>query len=449
MKIIKLIAENVKKLRAVEIRPTGNIVQITGPNGSGKSSVLDSIYYALAGTKDIPSQPVRRGTKKAIVRLDLGEVTVTRRFTEGGGTTLTIEAANGARFPSPQKMLDDLMGQLAFDPLAFTRMDARQQLEALRKMVPVAVDIEGLDAANALDFAARTEVNRNVKALQAQIDATRLADGAPAAEQDISALLQEMKRAADENNQLVQRVQNRKTAAQQATTLRASAKTKRDGAAEYRRLAEKEDAEAVKMETEAQQVEEKLSKAEPLPNPKDISELSARVETAQKNNELFKVKQRRDVLIGDLRSLETKAEKLTGAMQNRANERQTAIASAKMPVEGLSFGEGEVLFGELPLSQASDAEQLRISVGIAMAANPKLRVLRIRDGSLLDDKSLVLIRGMADREDYQIWIEQVDTTGKVGIYLEDGQVANQGDEKLAPSTSVPAEDYVMDADLPF
>ena len=95
-----------------------------------------------------------------------------------------------------------------------------------------------------------------------------------------------------------------------------------------------------------------------------------------------------------------------------------------MPVKGLSFGEGEVVFNGLPLNQASDAEQLRVSIAIAMAANPKLRVLRIRDGSLLDERSLAAVATMADTQDYQIWIERVDSSGKVGVHMEDGEVKN-------------------------
>lgn len=58
LRIVRLTAENIKKLRAVEIVPSGNVVQITGPNGSGKTSVLDAIYYALAGAGAHPSRPV-------------------------------------------------------------------------------------------------------------------------------------------------------------------------------------------------------------------------------------------------------------------------------------------------------------------------------------------------------------------------------------------------------
>ncbi len=68
------------------------------------------------------------------------------------------------------------------------------------------------------------------------------------------------------------------------------------------------------------------------------------------------------------------------------------------------------------------AEKLRASVSIAMAMNPKLRVIRVRDGSLLDEDGLRLLAEMADKSDYQIWIERVDSSGKVGFVLEDGHL---------------------------
>jgi hypothetical protein len=65
-----------------------------------------------------------------------------------------------------------------------------------------------------------------------------------------------------------------------------------------------------------------------------------------------------------------------------------------------------------------------------MAARPELRVMVIKDGSLLDDKNLKIIAEMAHAHDYQIWIEQVSTSGKVGIYLEEGEVKAINEEPL-------------------
>ena len=98
------------------------------------------------------------------------------------------------------------------------------------------------------------------------------------------------------------------------------------------------------------------------------------------------------------------------------------IKEAKLPIDGLTIESSQLMFDGVPFEQASDAEQLRISAAIAMAGDHKLRVIRIRDGSLLDKGSLALLEEMAKKNDYQIWIEQVDESGKVGVVIEDGMV---------------------------
>src|SRR3546814_446991 len=90
--IVQLQSENVKRLKAVSITPSGRIVEVTGKNGNGKSSVLDSIFYALAGTKEIPSQPIRKGESKAVTEIDIGGLTIRRTFKhqDDGSFTSTL-----------------------------------------------------------------------------------------------------------------------------------------------------------------------------------------------------------------------------------------------------------------------------------------------------------------------------------------------------------------------
>jgi hypothetical protein len=109
-------------------------------------------------------------------------------------------------------------------------------------------------------------------------------------------------------------------------------------------------------------------------------------------------------------------------MDKREVEKREAIAAAKFPVDGISFGDNEVLLNGVPFVQASDAERLCCSIALAMAMNPKLRIIRVRDGSLLDDDSMKLLARMAEEKDYQVWIERVDGSGRVGVVIEDGRV---------------------------
>ena len=79
MKIISLEAENYKRLKAIEITPDGNTVVIAGRNAQGKTSVLDAIWAALGGREgNKASKPIREGAETAKVRVDLGDIVVTR-----------------------------------------------------------------------------------------------------------------------------------------------------------------------------------------------------------------------------------------------------------------------------------------------------------------------------------------------------------------------------------
>ena len=439
MKIIELKAENVKKLRAVQIRPDGSpLVQITGANGQGKSSVLDSIYMALAGSKAIPGQPVRAGADKAVIRLDLGELVVTRRFTAEGGTTLTVAAENGAKFPSPQRMLDDLLGSLTFDPLAFSRMEPKKQLETLRGLVKIETDIEALDQANVGDFARRTELNRAARDARARADGIEVPDDLPAKPIDTEALVAQLAGAADEAALIEKRRAGRLDAARQVTDNRRLATMARERAAQLRQQADELIRQAEESERAAQdhtdhahELEQKLASAEPLPEPPDTGALRERIAEAQRVNRAIEARTRKQDELETAAELERQADQLTEAMAERSRQRAEAIKNAAMPVQGLGFSSDGVTFNGLPFDQASSAEQLRVSVAIAMAANPKLRVLRIKDGSLLDERSLAMIAEMAGENDYQVWIEQVDTSGKVGIVMEDGAVASHDSEPEA------------------
>lgn len=416
MKILKLVAENVKKITVVEITPDGALVPITGPNASGKSSVLDAIYWALAGTKGVDAKPVREGAKSARIRLDLGEIVVTRKFTAAGGTSLVVEAADGsAEFKSPQSMLDKLLGSLTFDPLAFSRMEAKAQLDQLRTLVPVAIDIDALDFENRRDFEARTATNRLVKEYKAQI-AGATPEGERVEGVSVNGIMAEQERAIEHNRAIDAEEQAR---AQGARDVAGLVEDLERVDAQIEALTQTRDqiASAIKMKQDL------AAAAVPLAERVDLATFRARMDEAQRINALATKWAERDRLERTLATVEAEATELTARMDARTVARVTAIAEAKFPVDGLSFGDGEVTFNGHPFGQASSAEQLRVSVALAMAANPTLRVIRIKDGSLLDAANLATIAKMAEEKDYQVWIEIVDESGKLGVVMEDGHVA--------------------------
>lgn len=102
--------------------------------------------------------------------------------------------------------------------------------------------------------------------------------------------------------------------------------------------------------------------------------------------------------------------------------KSNALSTAKMPITGLGIDDDGITFKDKPFSQIGSANQLKVSLAIAMAINPQLRVIRVTDGSLLDEDNLEIIRKMAKDNDYQVWVECVETDGKVGFTLENGEL---------------------------
>ena len=139
------------------------------------------------------------------------------------------------------------------------------------------------------------------------------------------------------------------------------------------------------------------------------------------NREIDK-RSRRDLLQGQLNAKRNAADQFTRQIESREEQKRTALAKAKMPVEGLTFDDDMVTFNGIPIEQLGEAERIRVSTAIAMAANPKLRIIRILHGEALDEDSLQILASMAEEHDYQIWMARVDSSGKVGIIMEDGMV---------------------------
>lgn len=432
MKILELRAENVKRLSVVQITPSGNLVQITGRNGSGKSSVLDSIMWALEGAAGIQSQPIRKGETFASIRLDLGDLVVYRRFTESG-STLTVENRDGLRYKKPQDVLDKLLGTISFDPLAFARQKPKEQFETLRQLVPVAVDFEQIERLNEADRTERTAVNRSIKIIRAQItSAAPVADDLPAESIDTNALVDEIA-AVGKHNAAIEREREKR-----AAMLKRIEQT-REQVAKDRRQAERLLEVAATNAAEADRMEQAFGTLPAIPEPANPDAIRARLGEAQQINDDIARRNKVDELKQKLAEAEAEAEQIAAQIAAREQDKREAIAAAKMPVEGIGFGEGAVLLNGIPFDQGSDAEQLRASCAIAMAMNPKLRVLRIRDGSLLDESGLRLLAEMADANDTQVWIERVDSSGAVGIVMEDGMVVSQREpaalEELAGAQS--------------
>lgn len=418
--IVALEAQNVKRLRAVSIKPDGSLIIVGGDNGNGKTSLLDSIAMTLGGKELMPAEPLRRGADKGQVTVTLDDgMVVKRTFTPHGGGTLTVSNKDGARFPGPQKILDSLVGRLSFDPLAFSRMDPKAQAAVLRELV--GVDTTAVEAQRKAAYDQRTDVSREVKRLQGALDTLPpTPESTPDKEVSIDELAAELERRRAINAE------------------KAKAERELDN---KRAMVVRWKAEVSEFEQQLADLQDKLDDArtrvgngiaegrafaeQVIAMPfADESEVVEQLKSVQATNAAVRAAAERRKLVIELEAQQNHAMSLTGAIQVAEDEKREALAAAKMPIEGLAFDESGVTLNGLPLEQASSAEQLRASVAIGLAMHPKLKVLLVRDGSLLDEKSLAMVAEMAARAGAQVWLERVGKGTECSVVIEDGQVAN-------------------------
>lgn len=400
-KIIKLEANNFKRLRAVEISPDGNLVVIAGRNGQGKTSVLDAITAALGGNnaKTLP-RPIRDGEDKASIVLETEDLIVTRKFT-ASGSTLTVKSKDGATFSKGQAKLDQLLGRLSLDPLAFTQLSDKEQLATLIDLVELPFNPAKLEAERAKVFTERTDVNRRVKELQGQAAQYSIPADVPAEEVSVSALLTQYREAECQHRELASSRRTLEAVQAKVDALRAQLAGAEEELSQARAYFEDWD-EAV------------------LP---DLEAIQSQIDTAEQVNTNVRMAQGHRQIVDRLTTLKGDAEFLSAQLAAIEKRKAEGLAAATFPVDGLGFDTDGVTYQSVPFKQASGAEQLRVSLAMAIALNPGLKVIRIADGSLLDSTNLQLIEEMAVANDYQVWIEMVDETGDFGITIEDGSVA--------------------------
>ncbi len=445
MKIIELRAENIKNLKVVSIRPDGAVI-LEGKNGAGKSAILDSIYMALTG-KQI-ERPIRDGETRAEVTVNLGDIIVKRVFTEKNDR-LEVVNKEGATFKSPQAMLNKLIGDLSFDPLSFaekgkTTAGAREQRNILAALV--GLDFTEANKRREQLYSERTIKNREIKG--GDPASFRPTAGTPL---PLEALVGQMEKPAEDTPRVEVSIADQVAKVTDLEKQRKSFDDYQEAYAEIgMRIQENQgDIEYNKQEIKA--LQEKIAELEDgitkgsyqieqlnkqraaLVKPQEITD--EQIQQARKTildieeiNKKVRKAREYDAKLAQLEAVKKEIAHIEDEMTKIDLEKQDRVNKAQFPIAGLAITDEYVTYKDKPFGQLSTGEQIRISTAVAMALNPQLKMIIIREGSLLDSAGMQEIVAMAQEKDYQVWCERVSDTQNMGIFIEEGEVKEEKKE---------------------
>ena len=406
MTIVSLEVENVKRIRAARIDPKGNVVVLEGKNEQGKTSVLDAIQMALEDKRVQPKRPVRDGADSAHVILQTEEFTVTRNWTSDTNSYVKITAQeDGHTIGSPQAFLSGLLGKLAFDPLACESWDSAKRLEMLRRVA--GIDTTRTDALIEKAFGERKDIKRDLDAAKKELaglgEVPKIAK--VRAIEEVQVDYDREKKLCDQVDANVAAIPEVEAEVKEAEEALEAAKQTLAGKQAKLRV-----------------IQGCAAKAKP-----DMTAIIAELNAARDaGSAAFKI-ERRNELQAKIDRFASSLHERECTLKSARDEKVRAIEEAKMPLDGLGLADGDVTYKGCEFSELSQAEKVRVALGMAMAENPKLRIVRITNGSLLDDDSMAEVHRMAAEHQYQVWIERV-ANGPSGegnaVYIEDGETVD-------------------------
>ena len=432
-KILRFVAENVNGLKAVEITPTGDIVQLQGKNGAGKSSVIDSIMQTLRGGLEL-----REGTENGESILELGSDADNyriRRIVSEKGTRIEITTGKDWNLSvnRPSDFLRGLVGpEICIDPTMFVN----QKSGKIRKQLlldALDIDTTEIDEKIADVMYRRKGYNLNIESARVKLRETPIDTELPADLANIQPLIDNLTGLKDQQREIHQGVEQiSRTLAEINDDQAELADLETEIKAEEERIANMKKQFVLR----ARQIAESLKKVnvESAEWDKKVEEFDeGRIDKAQESIDTFQQTNLNITANNTLKLVKVEMENdqviyrdLGREMKSLEKERQAQI---DMPIDGIEIGEDDVVWNGVSAEHWSTGEAMLVGCAVRIAQGGDLKVVFVDNVSLLDVEMLEKMRSLF-AGDFQIWEVHNQVVGKPInlIKIVDGTIAAESEE---------------------
>jgi len=437
--LVGLNAQHLYRIKAAELKFSGGgeLVQITGRNKQGKTSLLKIVAGALGGGRQVAETAVNfdspDGTGQGRLELSNG-FTIERRHTANNPKgSLAIVGPDGGKYG--QKKLDEWVGPLSFDPLAFYRLDAQSQRDTLLRsgsnpelpdqLAKIKDQVAEL-AAERTPLIRRIQIAERTEAPEGErpepIDAGKELAALAKLEEEKMVLDAKMEEVRAADRAADQKADEALKAVRQAEELEAKAAEWRAEAAQKREASER-------LADEARAAEERLTAGlEPLVA--KMTEVKERIYKAESHNQGLAPWREYDRLMAEAEEAKTQRDKFDKEIADLRDQEKALLQEAGIDIPGLSFtDDGQPLLNGLPLSEASGREKWEFVVEVAERAGGQLGVCLLDEASGVDDEGMESLAAVAAERGFQVFLTRLSPVGPGEVVTcEDGVAWNEGGE---------------------
>jgi hypothetical protein len=414
VKIVTFEAENVKRVKCVQMTPSANgLTIIGGKNRNGKTSVLDAITYALGGEKCRPKNFTREGSAvPGKIRIELSNGLIVER--SGKNAALKVTDPSGQK--AGQKLLNEFIEPLALNLPKFMNATDKEKSETLLQIIGVGDELARLDKEESLAYGERTLIGRDADKKSKLAEALEYYADAPEELVSASELIkqqQEILARNGENQRKRERVKEitfekhriydeAQRLEQQIADLQARLEERRQA---YEKVAEDE---AIAMKDAAELHDE---------NTAEIEESIANIEEI---NRRVRANNTKAVAIDEAEQLQHEYESMTAKIESIRDARKALLDGADLPLEGLGVADGALTYNNQAWSDMSGAEQLIVSTAIVRKLNPECGFVLMDRLEQMDMDTLKEFGAWLEKEGLQVIATRVSTGEECSIVIEDG-----------------------------
>lgn len=411
VKITQLEAENVKRVKAVQLTPAeSGLTVIGGRNNQGKTSVLDAVMWALGGDRLKPSKAERAGSMvPPRLRVELSNGIVVER--SGKNSSLKVTDSSGQK--AGQTLLNTFVEQLALDMPKFMESSSKDKALTLLRVIGLEDEIRALDQEETKLYDDRRAAGRLADQKDKYAKELPEYTDAPAEPVSASELIQRQQAIMAKN---AENLSKRQRAAQ------LEAERDRLGK-ELGLLEERYKALCADCETAAKDALDLLDES--------TEALEADIRRIDAINEKVRTNQKKRQAMDEADKLWEEHAVLTEKLEKVREEKRQLLQNADLPLPGLSVEGWELTYEGKPWDCMSGSDQLKVSTAIVRALNPECGFVLLDKLEQMDLDSLREFGAWMEQEGLQGIATRVSTGSECSIIIEDGMALP------APEPAVP------------
>lgn len=407
MKINSLEIENVKRIKAVRIKPSENgLTIIGGDNNQGKTSVLDSIAWALGGEKYKPSQATREGSAvPPTLHIVMNNGLVVER--KGKNSSLKVTDPRGGK--GGQQLLNEFVEQLALDLPKFMESSGTEKAKTLLRIIGVGDQLATLEQKEKEIYQERLYIGRTADQKEKFAKEQPYYPDAPDAPVSPSELIRQQQEILARNGENQRKREH-------AASLREDVKRAHE---EVLRLSEK----LKEAKDKHAQLIEDLGIAET--SAKDLvdqstKELEESIQNIDEINRKVRANLDKEKAEEDAKTYREQYDALSAKLTDVRDKKNGLLNSADLPLPGLSVKDGELTYNGQQWDNMSGSERLKVSTAIVRKLNPQCGFVLLDKLEQMDKKTLEEFGEWLETEGLQAIATRVSKGEECSIIIEDG-----------------------------